>query len=716
MSDRIRIPPIESNTSLLPPMKIKIPSLSYSDSDSTTPPPPPIQIKIPKSNYSNSDSTTPPPPPPPPMQIKSSSSSYFRSNSTTSPPPPPPVSLLPSVLPLPQLPSVPPLPQLPGSSVFVEDSKISVIQKGLREFGLKKINITDHDSINNYFDEIIKNPKQLSDYINEFSFDNGKLIYKYKNSKNEDSQKIFELGDNISAGSYNQIGKCTDETGKEYVVRISINQSIKDQKTSFYENIKHCILYILIRNYIGNIKFIPQIYYIGIRKTSRGTFEIMCIMENAGPTLKDSITSFKYEDVQQICLMIYNSLFLIEDKLRINFKHNDLKCNNILISSEKKPIIIDFGFTVFKVEDIWFGSLYKGTHEFYLYPKNYGYNIVYDMIHLFTSLYLTNYPEPYKIFTFKKNKGTNILDSTVLIRYLEKKFIKWKYDDKTYILRDDSLHCPLHNLDAESKQYLQKRFKTFYSYGNYNLAKDKSMLPHKIGVNADGTSIYSDGISDVSIFITPTELADNIGIPLPGDDYYDKFEIKYRKYKAKYLKLKNQYGGTLKCQSCNYLVTSQEHRDRCTTSSMYEVNQIIISPDFKPMMTYGLGECTALLMVFFTKDTNTVYKVVLGHHPNKENVLQWFTKYYTQDYNIVTLIKTPEEWIKEGEKWITVKKNQKYWISNITKDNCKLIIESYSLHQDSHDKTKFNSSLYFKMEPGPKYSDNYGRYIDINYI
>jgi hypothetical protein len=190
---------------------------------------------------------------------------------------------------------------------------------------------------------------------------------------------------------------------------------------------------------------------------------------------------------------------------------------------------------------------------------------------------------------------------------------------------------------------------------------------------------------------------------------------KYFKYKKKYLDLKNQYGGTLICQLCYKLITSPEHRDRCNTCSMYQVKESIISHEFKPMMTYGLGACTALLMVFFTKDTNIVYKVVLGHHPIKENILQWFTKYYTQDYNIITIIKTPEEWIKEGEKWITVKENQEYWISNITKDNCKLILESYSLFQNSEDKTKFNSSLYFKMEPGPKYSDNYGRYIDINY-
>jgi hypothetical protein len=72
---------------------------------------------------------------------------------------------------------------------------------------------------------------------------------------------------------------------------------------------------------------------------------------------------------------------------------------------------------------------------------------------------------------------------------------------------------------------------------------------------------------------------------------------------------------------------------------MYQVNQRLMSDNFKPMMTFGLCGCTALLMVFFTKDTNTVFKVVLGHDPSKESILSWFTRYYTEDYNIVTIIK-----------------------------------------------------------------------------
>ena len=144
---------------------------------------------------------------------------------------------------------------------------------------------------------------------------------------------------------------------------------------------------------------------------------------------------------------------------------------------------------------------------------------------------------------------------------------------------------------------------------------------------------------------------------------------------------------------------------------MYEIKEFYILPEFKPMMTFGLGECTALLMVFFIKDTNEVKKVVLGHHPIKENILEWFRKYYTQDYNIVIIIKTPEEYKEENEKWTLVPKNKEYWELHIQNNNCKLILESYSLWEVK----AFNNELYFKIKDGPKYSDIYGKYIDINY-
>jgi hypothetical protein len=171
----------------------------------------------------------------------------------------------------------------------------------------------------------------------------------------------------------------------------------------------------------------------------------------------------------------------------------------------------------------------------------------------------------------------------------------------------------------------------------------------------------------------------------------------------------------LKCQSCYNPITSTEHEKKCSTCLMFGYKVYEIPEIFKPIMTYGLGGCTVLLMVFFDKNTNKVIKVVFCHDPVKETILEYFDKYYTSDYNIVTIIKTPGEFHKDGKKWIQLVINQKYWASVIPKYNCKLILEPYNLCIDLCDKTKFKSSLYFKMQPGPQYSDNSGKYIDIDF-
>ncbi len=170
----------------------------------------------------------------------------------------------------------------------------------------------------------------------------------------------------------------------------------------------------------------------------------------------------------------------------------------------------------------------------------------------------------------------------------------------------------------------------------------------------------------------------------------------------------------LSCQSCKCFVTSPEHFQKCTNVTMYEIRESIVTPNFKPMMTYGLGGCTVLLMVFFDKYTKHPFKIVLGHHPDKECILQWFNKLYTDYFDVVTIIKTPETFEKKDEKWITKISNEEFWNDNIG-SRCKLILEPYSLFRRFDDITCFESSLYFKMDSIPKYSNNYGNYININY-
>jgi len=149
------------------------------------------------------------------------------------------------------------------------------------------------------------------------------------------------------------------------------------------------------------------------------------------------------------------------------------------------------------------------------------------MIHLITSLYNSNGATicPYDIFKFERNKKTNILDTDILTSYLLYKFPPTLKKGINTINKPKDLKGRIHNLPPDDFEYLTKMYLTFYYKGNYNLIDDKIRIPL---------------LKNTSIFITPVELAYNIGITLPSEyDSFGTFEKKYKKYKMKYLKLKN---------------------------------------------------------------------------------------------------------------------------------------------------------------------------------
>jgi len=409
-------------------------------------------------------------------------------------------------------------------------NKITIVENGLKEFGLKKISLVGNYSINNYFDMIIKDLDNLSDYIDEFiPFTDGYTL-KHKGLYGSYYEKNYIVGSSAGRGYWNETFTCTDGKGKEFILKKTNYPTMKGEKQSFYENMKHLILYILIRKFIGKLKFIPQMYHLGILKESKDKIAIICIMEKGGVILGDYINTVTFIDNQKLFLKIYNSLFIIEDKLKINFKHNDFKENNILVSSDGKPMLIDFGFCEFKIDTISFHSLnVMKPHENFDSTTYFGYNIIHDMIQLMTSLYYSSGATicPYKIFKFVKNDNTNILDTDILIRYLTSKFPSTYTNKKGTFYKPENLLVEINRLLPDDLAYLKNIFYTFYDKGNYNLVDDKVKIPMLV---------------DKSIFIKPTELADNIGIPLPSeDDSFGNFEKKYKKYKMKYLKLKNSY-------------------------------------------------------------------------------------------------------------------------------------------------------------------------------
>jgi hypothetical protein len=260
-------------------------------------------------------------------------------------------------------------------------------------------------------------------------------------------------------------------------------------------------------------------------------------------------TIIKY--CNKLLIRIYNYLIKINE-LGIKFKHNDFKMNNIVIIGDRKgtsifdisgyliqpngnmldignkmyladsvtPLIIDFGLCEFEINE--------GNEENHLKQINFVNNDDYkvspalplfwysvlDIMMLHTSFSfiqickpkgfdkdnkleyeLSNFPIK-KLFKFKHNPGSNILDAENLDRFY-------------YIL------SKLNNFTLDNLWQL------FYERKKF-------------------TESYIEGFKSrkVSFYIKPEELARNIGIP-----HFNlkeiKYEKKYLKYKMKYLALKN---------------------------------------------------------------------------------------------------------------------------------------------------------------------------------
>jgi hypothetical protein len=172
----------------------------------------------------------------------------------------------------------------------------------------------------------------------------------------------------------------------------------------------------------------------------------------------------------------------------------------------------------------------------------------------------------------------------------------------------------------------------------------------------------------------------------------------------------------LECQLCHRSILSKEHAERCNTVSMWQTKEFIIDETFKPIMTYGLGGCTAFMMVFYDKITNKPYKVVFSRDPSIEEILKVFTRYYSTEYNIAIVIKSPSHYEYVDKKYIKIADDEYFWLSNIKQDNCKLFFEPYStMINDYDDRYQSESSIYLRMCSDLQYSDAYGLYHSIIY-
>lgn len=407
------------------------------------------------------------------------------------------------------------------------ESKKDLILKYLKYLGLNKINLTSIPDIRNYVKDIIE--KEDIDYCGMFqlkinpdsTFDENHMRLYLKENKKVKIVNFTLVRNLITDGYWNKIQLYKDSWNKHYIFRSAINRkeihSEPDDEylyKSFDENLKHMILFFLLKYYYPGTKYkiVPEVYYFGLYKnpeTNEKTF-ITC-MEIGNTTLGEYFTSMptNYVEMRKILFTIFRSLELLND-LGLDFKHGDLKYNNILMTIENKPMIIDFGKARFKLDDLVFEINYDtSTH----YENTYM-NVTHDMMQLLCSLFI---PKERSLFIAdsSQDKEDYIINVYEIFNFVNNK--------NSYILEGEIMEKVMHD------RYKQ----LFIPYQNFYL---KYKMAN--GVDLNLLLKYAPGINFI---IRSNELAINLGIDVIDDEkIFDKYEKKYLKYKTKYLKLKKK--------------------------------------------------------------------------------------------------------------------------------------------------------------------------------
>jgi len=435
---------------------------------------------------------------------------------------------------------------------------MDIINTVLPKYGIN-IKLDTYENMLDEFKKLITSENSILDNFKTFEYLENSAGGATAQAPGDIEDKNFKIENNsfqfikaLKKGSFNKTSIYLNEiTRKNVIVRharsrdsikdekINIDEFTKDIFNNVYSNLKHIILYLLIRINKIRVKFIPEPYFFVLNKDiSLGYYDFFMIMEiGIGGTLEDEIKSIVDINIdmaegacKQFIFSIYYDLYLLEF---IKFKHGDLKTDNVIVTEDGNPLIIDFDYSEFTVESLKFKSIASGEYSYYEEPY---FNQVHDIMQLIVSLNYINDEEmkidPYKIFTFIKNNNSNILDGNLLKQILtqivdeeNKNFREEQINSiREWIKDDPSMAAQLGDYENEeyhkSSIYDKLFFKDFY---------------YKTFIELDK---FAD--KDTFIKITPQQFAVNIGLDPDKEYLAEYYKRKYLKYKKKYIQLKNR--------------------------------------------------------------------------------------------------------------------------------------------------------------------------------
>ena len=343
-------------------------------------------------------------------------------------------------------------------------NKKELILKYLKKLGLNKFSLTSINNIRIQIREIIEREDInycaiFTSNINEDgSIDERHMKLFIKENGVFNIVNFILVRNLVNEGYWNKIQLYKDTNNKYYIFRTALKKkeisSEPDDEylyKSFEENLKHIILYFLLKYYYSHIKYkiVTEVYYFGLyinSLTKEKTF-ITC-MEVGNITLENYFESIpeNYLEMRKVLYTIFRSLELLND-LGLNFKHGDLKYNNILMTMENKPMIIDFGKSRFNLDGLIFEP-FNETSATYEDPYL---NVTHDIMQLIFSLFIPGKPslliseqstnkldykfDIYRIFKFIKNKNSCVLEGHVMEKIAKEKYGRFYIPYQNFYLK-----------------------------------------------------------------------------------------------------------------------------------------------------------------------------------------------------------------------------------------------------------------------------------------